>query len=152
MMDDVSESNYYYNSTDEDDDDPEVPLKKFVWSKSSQNQKNAFSCFFRSSLQEVKLWDTFQDPPSEESSASSVDIEWIRTLTQLAKIVTYWIVFVVVAVSSVLSKISLLFMTSHVADNPRIPFCDIASESTNKKTCQSDNHCLSFFISARETA
>lgn len=126
--------------------------KKVGFAKKSKTLKFSYFCLHRSSLQDVKLWDTFQDPPSEESSASSVDIEWIRTLTQLAKIVAYWIVFVVVAVSSVLSKISLLFMTSHVADNPRIPFCDIASESTNKKTCQSDNHCLSFFISARETA
>lgn len=84
----------------------------------------------RSPQQEFKLWDSFQDPPDDESSVSGAEIKWIGTLTQILKIVTYWIVFIIVGVSSVLSKLSFLMMTSHVADDSRTPYCDITSEST----------------------
>lgn len=87
--------------------------------------------FFRSSHQDIKLWDSFQDPPIEESSESSIDTDWVNTLTKVMKVFTYWLVFAVVAFSSVLSKLSFLMMTSHVAENSRTPYCDSSSESTN---------------------
>lgn len=135
IMMDESESNYYYNSTDDenDDDDVSVPLRKWALLKFHHKTHNfSFKLIdHRSSQQDVKLWDSFQDPPTEESSGSSIDTEWIESMTKIMKMFTYWLVFFVVAASSVLSKLSLLLMTSHVTEYPKKPFCDIASESTN---------------------
>ncbi|CAO1376539.1 unnamed protein product [Diamesa hyperborea] len=102
-----SDSNYYYNSTGEEEDlDEQIPLKKSV-------QRDA------------KLWDSFQDPPSNETSSSSVDTKFIDLLTKLLKIFVYWFVCIVIACSSVLSKISFLLMTSHIKINANVQFCDI---------------------------
>lgn len=135
MMDGEPESNYYYNSTeDEDDDDIHVPLKKSAKDSESCWNFDEFETF--RATQDFKLWDSFQDPPSEESSGSSIDVEWITSLTKLMKIFTYWLVFIIVAASGVLSKLSLLFMTSHIAENSKTPYCDIESESNqpNRKS------------------
>lgn len=99
----------------------------------------------------MKLWDSFQDPPTEESSGSSIDTEWISTLTKLMKIFTYWLVFIIVALSSVLSKLSFLMMTSHVAENSKTPYCDSSSESTNMFALI-DRQCFCLLISCGEGA
>lgn len=134
-MEDEPESNYYYNSTEEeeDEDDIHVPLRKLErFHIFLLNLYFIDETSYRASQQDFKLWDSFQDPPQDESSGSSIDSEFIETLTKLMKIVTYWLVFIVVAFSAVVSKLSFLLMTSHVAENSKTPYCDISSESTSK--------------------
>lgn len=109
---------------------------------------NLFLNQTRATPQDIKLWDSFQDPPAEESSGSSIDTEWIETLTKVMKIFTYWLVFFIVAFTSVLSKLSFLLMTSNVAENSKTPYCDIASESTSMFRLI-DSQCFGFSYQCR---
>lgn len=84
--------------------------------------------YFRASKHDEKLWDTFQDPPSDVSSGSiGEETKLLIFLIKLLKVFTYIIVFLVVLASSVLSKITFLLMTSHIKDNTKIRYCDIRS-------------------------
>jgi hypothetical protein len=115
-----TDSNYYYNNTassNDDDDDEEVTLT------------------LRKSPHDTKLWDSFQDPPIHESSASSANPKLINRLIKLMKILTYWLVLLVVATSSVLSKLAFLMMTSNVKRDTKTSFCDPNCESHHFYTC-----------------
>lgn len=97
--------------------------------------------------QDHKLWDSFQDPPISEIHGSSVDSKLITNSIKCMKIFTYWFVLFTVACSGVLSKLSFLLMTSNVAKNTKIPFCDSQSES-QKHFYDTSNMFL--FLSASE--
>lgn len=80
------------------------------------------------------MWDAFQDPPVQESSGSSADFSRLETIIKFLKVFTFIFVFIVILCSSVVSKMSLLFMTSHIKKDVTVPFCDLTRKLKTKKT------------------
>jgi hypothetical protein len=99
----------------------------------------------RSNQQDAKLWDSFQDPPEDDTATSSIESPWIDSSIKILKVFTYWFVFIVVASTSVLSKLSFLFMTSNVVENTRTRYCDIEREKNVIVKFISMIHCEEFF-------
>lgn len=98
-------NDYYDYDVEDDDDDETIPLK-------------------RANQGDTKLWDSFQDPPSSESTGSSVDSRALTISVKTLKVFTYILVFVVILSSGVISKISFLLMTSMVHENTKVKYCD----------------------------
>lgn len=91
--------------------------------------KEKFICFlfflgFRTiKQQDTKLWNSFQDPPVEQTSGSSVTYKWLDASILGLKVFTYIFVLVVVLGTAVLAKSSLLMMTSLIEKDVEIQYC-----------------------------
>ncbi|XP_022916126.2 chitin synthase chs-2-like [Onthophagus taurus] len=72
--------------------------------------------------QEKKKWDVFEDPPTAVESGSTVETKWIDFGEKFGKFFCYIIGFIVVLGGAVVSKGSLLFMTSQLSGKTR-PYC-----------------------------
>lgn len=101
----------------------EMRSKKANFSDSSEEEDETVP--LKRSEQDNRLWDAFQDPPVQESSGSSADYSRLETIVKILKVFTFLFVFIVILASSVVSKMSLLFMTSHIKKDVTIPYCDL---------------------------
>nr|ALM23645.1 chitin synthetase 1b [Leptinotarsa decemlineata] len=75
-------------------------------------------------VQETKGWDVFRDPPSKEVSSSMADQKCLELTVKILKVVAYLVTFVIVLVSGVIAKGTLLFMTSQLKADKIITYCN----------------------------
>ena len=74
-------------------------------------------------MQEEKDWDVFRNDPPVIISGSMADQTCIQVSLQIAKVLAYICTFLFVLGGAVLSKGTLLFMTSQISST-RIDFCN----------------------------
>ncbi|GAB0098083.1 Chitin synthase [Sergentomyia squamirostris] len=91
---------------------------------SSSSDEDENTQITRAPQQDSELWDTFQDPPVKQTTGSAVDTNKFLVLIKCTKVVVYICVFLIVLAGSVLSKMSFLFMTSHIPQSRTIPYCN----------------------------
>jgi len=68
-------------------------------------------------VQAEKDWDVFRDDPTVNISGSMADQTCIQMSFQIVKVLAYICTFIFVLVGAVLSKGTLLFMTSQINSN-----------------------------------
>ena len=87
-----------------------------------------FFCSTRSYM-ETKGWDVFRTiPPEQESGSESFDTRYIGYTVKFLKVVAYIVCFMVVLGGSVISKATVLFMTSQIRPQKSIPHCNLDLE------------------------
>uniref|UniRef100_A0A1L8E354 chitin synthase n=3 Tax=Nyssomyia neivai TaxID=330878 RepID=A0A1L8E354_9DIPT len=77
----------------------------------------------RAPQQATEQWDLFRDPPVKQTTGSAVDPKKFLFLIKLIKVLTYALVLTIVLMGSAVSKLTFLFMTSHIVQR-NIPFCN----------------------------
>jgi chitin synthase len=77
-------------------------------------------------VQASKDWDVFKNPPPIIISGSMADQTCMQISLKIVKVVAYIFTFIFVLGSAVLSKGTMLFMTSQLRANKTIPFCSDA--------------------------
>lgn len=77
--------------------------------------------YSRRNSQDAKGWDVFVVTPNEETD-ETISSKWVDIILKVIKVVAYFVTFVLVLGSSVLSKASLLFAASHVGRRS-VPVC-----------------------------
>ncbi|NP_001034491.1 chitin synthase 1 [Tribolium castaneum] len=103
------------NDTYSDDnfsDDESSPLTENIYGGSTRT------------VQETKGWDVFRDPPIKEESGSMANQKCLEITVKILKIVAYLVTFVIVLGSGVISKGTLLFMTSQLKPDKVTVFCN----------------------------
>ncbi|XP_065090221.1 chitin synthase chs-2-like [Ochlerotatus camptorhynchus] len=99
-------NNLHYFTDSSDDDDEETTMIKKV-------------------QQDNKLWDSFQDPPVQQTSGSAASQDYLIVFIKCLKVFTYIFVFLVTLAASCFSKMSFLLMTSNVREGTKNRFCDV---------------------------
>lgn len=79
---------------------------------------------FSSSQCDQKLWDSFQDPPTQNNCGSAHENNRFSTLKQLFKFIAYLLVFFVVLIAATTSKMSFLLMCNYVRHGYRVQYCN----------------------------
>lgn len=74
--------------------------------------------------QDNKLWDSFQDPPVQQTSGSAASQEYLVVFIKGLKVFTYVFVFLVTLAAACFSKMSLLLMTSNIREGTKNRYCD----------------------------
>ena len=96
----------------------------------------SFHCSTRSYM-ETKGWDVFRTiPPEQESGSESFDRRYIGFTVKLLKVIAYIVCFIVVLGGSVISKATILFMTSQIRPQKSIQHCNLDLE--RDKSYQAD--------------
>lgn len=75
-------------------------------------------------VQETKGWDVFRDPPIKEESGSMANQKCLEITVKILKVVAYLVTFVIVLVSGVISKGTILFMTSQLKADKIVHYCN----------------------------
>ncbi|XP_066155145.1 chitin synthase chs-2 isoform X2 [Euwallacea fornicatus] len=75
-------------------------------------------------VQETKGWDVFRDPPIKEESGSMANQKCLEITVKILKIVAYLVTFIIVLASGVISKGTLLFMTSQLKPDKIVHYCN----------------------------
>ncbi|CAH2005830.1 unnamed protein product [Acanthoscelides obtectus] len=75
-------------------------------------------------VQETKGWDVFRDPPIKEVSGSMANQRCLEITVKILKVVAYLVTFVIVLGSGVISKGTLLFMTSQLRPDRVVAYCN----------------------------
>ncbi|XP_044753771.1 chitin synthase chs-2-like isoform X2 [Coccinella septempunctata] len=86
--------------------------------------------------EEDASWNIFEDTPRKPDTGSSNDSEKYEFMVKSLKIVAYIVVFLVVLSSAVVSKGTLLLMTSQVKANTIRPFCNQSLDVERKFTVE----------------
>ncbi|KAJ8967543.1 hypothetical protein NQ314_002858 [Rhamnusium bicolor] len=73
--------------------------------------------------QEVKHWDVFRNKPRKVDSGSTAESKYIDSGVKVLKVFTIIFTFIVVLAMAVISKGTLLFMTSQIKKNMTRPYC-----------------------------
>ncbi|PZC82421.1 hypothetical protein B5X24_HaOG210462 [Helicoverpa armigera] len=76
--------------------------------------------------QETKGWNLFRELPVKKESGSMASTAWIDTSVKMLKFLAYITIFVVVLGSAVISKGTLLFITSQLKKGKQITHCNRA--------------------------
>nr|AKZ08595.1 chitin synthase B [Helicoverpa armigera] len=76
--------------------------------------------------QETKGWNLFRELPVKKESGSMASTAWIDTSVKILKFLAYITIFVVVLGSAVISKGTLLFITSQLKKGKHITHCNRA--------------------------
>nr|AYU70919.1 chitin synthase 2 [Cryptolestes ferrugineus] len=71
-----------------------------------------------------KDWDTFVSTPLPPNVGSEAEPRWIEEAAKYMKLFTIFMVFLVVLFAAVLSKATLLLMTSQIKKNVTRPYCN----------------------------
>ncbi|XP_013772916.1 uncharacterized protein LOC106458013 [Limulus polyphemus] len=71
---------------------------------------------------EQKQWDVFVETPVEEDDLTETS-KWVDLIMKIMKVITYIITLTIVLSSAVVSKVTLLFMTSHVKEERTVQVC-----------------------------
>ncbi|KAG7308892.1 hypothetical protein JYU34_006158 [Plutella xylostella] len=75
--------------------------------------------------QETKAWNLFRELPVKKESGSMASTVWIDASVKGLKLLAYVFVFIFVLGSAVLSKGTLLFITSQLKKGRVIPYCNV---------------------------
>uniref|UniRef100_A0AAR5P4N2 chitin synthase n=1 Tax=Dendroctonus ponderosae TaxID=77166 RepID=A0AAR5P4N2_DENPD len=100
------------NSDDNFSDDESAPLTENIYGGSVRT------------VQETKGWDVFRDPPIKEESGSMANQKCLEITVKILKILAYLVTFVIVLASGVISKGTLLFMTSQLKPDKIVHYCN----------------------------
>ncbi|KAB0798176.1 hypothetical protein PPYR_09169 [Photinus pyralis] len=100
------------DSDDNFSDDESVPLTQDIYGGSTRT------------VQETKGWDVFRDPPAKVDSGSMANQKCLDITVKILKVVAYLVTFAIVLASGVISKGTLLFMTSQLKDDRIMPYCN----------------------------
>ncbi|XP_060518963.1 chitin synthase chs-2 isoform X2 [Cylas formicarius] len=73
---------------------------------------------------ETNGWDVFRDPPIKEESGSMANQKCLEISVKIIKVIAYLVTFVIVLASGVISKGTLLFMTSQLKPDKVISYCN----------------------------
>lgn len=100
--------------------------KVFYVNVDFQHKSLTHHAHFRSqrTVHETKGWDVFRDPPLKEASGSMANQACLNISVKILKVIAYIITFIVVLAGGVISKGCVLFMTSHIRKDRRIPYCN----------------------------
>ncbi|XP_059614740.1 chitin synthase chs-2 [Phlebotomus argentipes] len=109
------------NGGDSDDnfsDDESTPLTHDIYGGSQRT------------VHETKGWDVFRDPPVKVDSGSMANQACMDFTVKILKVVAYLLTFIIVLGGGVIAKGCVLFMTSQLQRDRKIPYCnrDIARE------------------------
>lgn len=74
--------------------------------------------------QETKGWNLFREIPVKKESGSMVSTEWIDVSVKILKLLAYVVVFTATLGSAVVSKGTLLFITSQLKKDRAIVHCN----------------------------
>lgn len=81
-------------------------------------------CCSTRTVPETKGWDVFRDPPDKVDSGSMANQKCLEITVKILKVVAYLVTFVIVLGSGVISKGTLLFMTSQIKPEKVTLFCN----------------------------
>ena len=85
--------------------------------------------FSTRSYMETKGWDVFRTiPPEQESGSEAFDTKYIGYTVKFLKVLAYIVCFLVVLGGSVISKATVLFMTSQIRPQKSILHCNLDLE------------------------
>ncbi|XP_076345633.1 uncharacterized protein LOC143244579 [Tachypleus tridentatus] len=76
----------------------------------------------RRSEQETRGWDVFVDNPAEEEDLTLTS-KAVEIILKIVKSFVYIFTLVLVITTAVISKGSMLFMTSHIKESRTLPVC-----------------------------
>ncbi|XP_058450072.1 chitin synthase chs-2-like [Malaya genurostris] len=96
---------HFFTESSDDDDEETLMIKKVQ--------------------QDNKLWDSFQDPPVQQSSGSTANQEYLSMFIKCLKVFTYVFVFLVTLTAACFSKMSFLLMTSNIKEGTKNRYCDV---------------------------
>ncbi|XP_062699201.1 uncharacterized protein LOC134284404 isoform X2 [Aedes albopictus] len=96
---------HYFTESSDDDDEETLMIKKVQ--------------------QDNKLWDSFQDPPVQQTSGSAASQDYLSVFIKCLKVFTYIFVFLVTLAAACFSKMSFLLMTSNVKEGVKNRYCDV---------------------------
>ncbi|RZC42525.1 chitin synthase 1, partial [Asbolus verrucosus] len=99
-------------SDDNFSDDESSPLTENIYGGSTRT------------VHETKGWDVFRDPPIKEESGSMANQKCLEITVKILKVVAYLVTFVIVLASGVISKGTLLFMTSQLRSDKVTTYCN----------------------------
>ncbi|KAJ3634074.1 hypothetical protein MTP99_010982 [Tenebrio molitor] len=99
-------------SDDNFSDDESSPLTENIYGGSTRT------------VHETKGWDVFRDPPIKEESGSMANQKCLEITVKILKVVAYLVTFVIVLGSGVISKGTLLFMTSQLKSDKVTVYCN----------------------------
>ncbi|CAG9769089.1 unnamed protein product [Ceutorhynchus assimilis] len=101
-------------SDDNFSDDESAPLTENIYGGSVRT------------VLDTKGWDVFRDPPIKEESGSMANQKCLEITVKILKIVAYLVTFIIVLASGVISKGTILFMTSQLkpGDNRPLQYCN----------------------------
>jgi chitin synthase len=104
-------------------------------------------------VQATKEWDVFTNNPPVIISGSMADQSCMQTSLRIIKLLAYICTFMLVLGGAVISKGTMLFMTSQLRSEKTIPFCG-TSIGNYASHCQFLNrpHCSSAAILFSECA
>lgn len=88
---------------------------------------NAYCLFFccsQRTIQETKGWDVFRDPPVKQEGGSMESQKCLEITVKICKILAYILTFIIVLAGGVISKGTLLFMTSQLEKGRKISYCN----------------------------
>lgn len=75
--------------------------------------------------EEVKEgWDVFENPITVEEEGSMADQKWFDCLERASKFIAYIVVFILVLSCAIISKGTLLFMTSQLSESDTKSYCN----------------------------
>lgn len=80
--------------------------------------------YFSRAAQETKGWNLFRDIPVKQESGSMVSTKWIDFFVKTLKLLAYVFVFTFVLGSAVISKGTLLFITSQLKKDRQVVHCN----------------------------
>nr|AOE23678.1 chitin synthase A [Phthorimaea operculella] len=75
-------------------------------------------------VQETKGWDVFREIPPKQDSGSMESQKCLEFTVRLLKVLAYIVTFIVVLASGVVSKGTVLFMTSQLKKDRRLAYCN----------------------------
>lgn len=81
-------------------------------------------CSSTRTVTETKGWDVFRDPPVKVDSGSMANQRTFEISAKILKVFAYLITFAVVLFAGVISKGTLLFMTSQIRPDKVITYCN----------------------------
>ncbi|XP_037922524.1 chitin synthase chs-2 isoform X1 [Hermetia illucens] len=93
-------------------DDESAPLTQDIYGGSQRT------------IQETKGWDVFRDPPVKIESGSTANQACLELTVKILKVFAYLITFIIVLAGGVVSKGCVLFMTSQLRNDRKIPYCN----------------------------
>lgn len=132
-----SEARFIHDSDSEADED--VPLTSYL------NNKNGYSIFVleiyfiisiffnilllltirKSNTEDTKGWDVFEDPPIKKEVGSLVSTRKFDIMAKITKVLAYICTFCIVLGGGIISKGTMLFMTSQLKKERKLDHCNL---------------------------
>ncbi|CAG0919439.1 unnamed protein product [Notodromas monacha] len=116
---DDDEEDYHNNDDDDDDDDDEDEL-----SPASRPHEGIYGDSSPQSIGDTRKWDVFRNMPPETNSGSTANQKCLDITVKCLKIFAYFVTFGVVLVCGMITKGTVLFMTSQIKPRRKLKYCN----------------------------